>query len=131
MICALSASQSCRGAYEGCSDPTQGVTAPQRPGATAMLFPSVRKKVARALLGLDGPPVAEAPPGGGRAHWLHPGRGNGFHAVYPASRLGKHTRHSLQQTEFLEVKLFNQVHCELLGRQVPPWDAKPGIWSIY
>lgn len=89
-----------------------------------MSFPSVRKKVARALLGLDGPPVAEAPPGGGRAHWLHPGRGNGFHAVYPASRLGKHTRHSLRQTEFLEVKLFNQVHCKLLGRQVPPWDSK-------
>lgn len=32
----------------------------------------------------------------------------GLLAVYPGSRLGKHTPHSLYQTKLLDVKLFNQ-----------------------
>lgn len=30
----------------------------------------------------------------------------------------------MHETEFLEVKLFNEVHSKLVGRQVPPQDSK-------
>ena len=52
------------------------------------------------------------------------GSANSSRRVYPGSRLGKHTPHSLYQPKFLDVKLFNLAHCRLLGRQSLPWGSK-------
>lgn len=81
--------------------------------ATPRLSRIVQEKAASALLG------SAAPPRGGRAYRLQRSLER-FLAGLCQIQLGKHTPHSMYQTKFLDVKLFNQAHCRPFGRQLPP-----------